>query len=47
MGVDIQELAEPCLLMGDGDAVVSALAFKDVSVVFGAAEIEEGLAGTV
>ena len=46
-GVDINELAEPCLLMGDGDAVVNALAFEDVSVVFVAAEIEEGLASTV
>ena len=43
----MKELSEPCLLMGDGDAVVNALAFEDVSVVFVAAEIEEGLAGTV
>ena len=33
--------------MGDGDAVVNALAFEDVFVVFVAAEIEEGLASTV
>ena len=33
--------------MGDGDAVVNALAFEVVFVVFVAAEIEEGLASTV
>ena len=33
--------------MEDGDAVVNALAFEDVSVVFLTAETEEGLASTV
>ena len=33
--------------MGDGDAVVNALAFEDVFGLFVAAEIEEGLSSTV
>ena len=33
--------------MDDGDVVVTAVAFEDISVVFVAAEIEEGPASTV
>ena len=47
MGVENKELAESFLIIDDGDAVVNALAFEDVSVVLVAAEIEEGLASTV
>ena len=45
--VDIKELAKSCLLTDDGDTGLNALAFEDISVVFVAAEIEEGLASTV
>ena len=33
--------------MDDGDVVVTAVAFEDISVVFVAVETEEGLASTV